>query len=86
MPTAMRITVSECTDCKKIWEDAEPHFRNILLGIWNAEALPVDSRVESMWRGLRRVFVTPIEERLSGTARYSSQRFDISGAGSTLLN
>ena len=54
MPTAMRITVSECTDCKKIWEDAEPHFRNILLGIWNAEALPVDSRVESMWRGFHK--------------------------------
>ena len=55
MPTAQRITVSECTNCKKIWEDVEPHFRNILLSIWNAEALPVDSRVESMWRGFHAV-------------------------------
>lgn len=51
LPEVRRITVSECTTCKMIWEDAEPHFRNILLGIWNSDALPTDNRVDSMWRG-----------------------------------
>lgn len=51
MPEVQRITVAECEKCKMLWEDAEPHFRNILLGVWNSDALPVDSRVEAMWRG-----------------------------------
>lgn len=51
MPAVQRITVAECEKCKMLWEDAEPHFRNILLGIWNADALPVDSRIDAMWRG-----------------------------------
>ena len=53
LPNAKRITVAECLDCKKIWEDAEPHFKNVLLAIWNSDALPSDNRVESMWRGYR---------------------------------
>ena len=55
MPNAKRITVAECEKCKRLWEDAEPHFRNILLAIWNSDALPADSRVESM----RRSFLEP---------------------------
>lgn len=51
MRQVQRITVAECEKCKLLWEDAEPHFRNILLGIWNADALPDDSRVDAMWRG-----------------------------------
>lgn len=51
MPNAKRITVPECEGCKAIWEDAEPHFRNILLSIWSPDELPSDSRVHSMWRG-----------------------------------
>ena len=50
MLTAKRITVAECKCCEKLWADAEPHFRNILLSIWNSESLPVDSRVDAMWR------------------------------------
>jgi|SRR5450830_127357 len=53
LPRAKRITVAECLACKAIWEDAEPHFKNIILSIWNADALPSDNRVESMWRGFR---------------------------------
>lgn len=53
LPNAKRITVAECLACKAIWEDAEPHFKNILLSIWNSEALPSDSRVKSMWRGFQ---------------------------------
>ena len=51
MPGVHRITVAECEKCKLLWEDAEPHFRNILLAIWNSDALPVDNRVDAMWRG-----------------------------------
>ena len=53
LPNALRITVSECEECAAIWGDAEPHFRNILLSIWNSEALPVDSRVNAMWRSFQ---------------------------------
>ncbi|TNJ36549.1 hypothetical protein FGF66_11795 [Chlorobaculum thiosulfatiphilum] len=55
MPEVQRITVAECEKCKKLWEDAEPHFRNILLGIWNPTVLPVDNRVDAMWRGFKSV-------------------------------
>lgn len=51
IPKVQRITVSECQSCKILWEDAEPHFRNILLGIWNSDSLPVDNRIDAMWRG-----------------------------------
>lgn len=53
MPNVQRITVAECETCKALWEDAEPHFRNILLAMWNPDTLPVDSRVDAMWRGFR---------------------------------
>ena len=52
MPNVNRITVPECYSCKAIWEDAEPHFKNTLLAIWNPDELPNDSRVQSMWRGI----------------------------------
>lgn len=51
MPNTKRITVPECDDCKAVWEDAEPHFKNTLLSIWNPDELPDDSRVQGMWRG-----------------------------------
>jgi len=53
LPNAKRITVPECDVCKAIWEDAEPHFKNIILAIWNSDQLPEDNRVEKMWRGFR---------------------------------
>lgn len=49
-PKAQRITVPECTDCKALWEDAEPHFRNIMTAIWNPDQIVRDSRHESMQR------------------------------------
>ncbi len=55
LPNAKRITVAECLDCKTIWEDAEPHFKNVILSIWNADILPSDSRVESMMRGFQAI-------------------------------
>lgn len=72
LPTAKRITVSECLECKKLWEDAEPHFRNIILSIWDSEMLPSDNRVASMLRsfkqldGLRRA--TALLARIESTA------------------
>ena len=51
LPNAKRITIPECIECKSIWEDAEPHFKNILISIWNSDTLPSDSRTNSMWRG-----------------------------------
>lgn len=53
MGDVKRITVPECKVCKAIWEDAEPHFKNLILAIWNADALPLDTRVASMWRGFQ---------------------------------
>lgn len=53
LPQVKRITVPECDACKAIWEDAEPHFKNILLAIWNPDSLPTDNRVASMWRGFQ---------------------------------
>ena len=50
LPNAKRITVPECDQCKTLWEDAEPHFRNILLTIWNPEAAPTDSRSQKFLR------------------------------------
>lgn len=50
LPHAKRVTVPECDGCKALWEDAEPHFRNILLTIWNPEAAPSDSRAQKLWR------------------------------------
>lgn len=51
LPNAKRITVPECDECKALWEDAEPHFRNILLSIWDPETPPADSRAQKLWRG-----------------------------------
>jgi hypothetical protein len=50
LPSAKRITVPECDRCKELWEDAEPHFRNVLLTIWNPEVAPTDSRTQKFWR------------------------------------
>ncbi len=52
LPQAQRITVPECTDCKALWEDAEPHFRNIMIAIWNPDRIVKDIRYESMRRSL----------------------------------
>lgn len=53
VPNAKRITVPECLECKKLWEDAEPQFRNIILSIWNSEALPSDDRADRMLRSFK---------------------------------
>ncbi|MGE0347873.1 hypothetical protein [Hydrogenophaga sp.] len=50
LPDAKRITVPECETCKAIWEDAEPHFRNVLLSIWDPEVAPLDNRTAKLWR------------------------------------
>ena len=50
LPQAKRITVPECTDCKALWEDAEPHFRNIMVAIQNPDQIVKDNRYESMRR------------------------------------
>lgn len=52
LPNAKRIIVPECKECKALWEDAEPHFRNIMIAIWNPEKIAKDSRYESMKRSL----------------------------------
>jgi hypothetical protein len=44
------ITVPECESCKAIWEDAEPHFRNIFTAIWDPEVVIKDSRYRNMIR------------------------------------
>ena len=60
LPAAKRITVPECVQCKKLWEDAEHQFRNIMLAIWNPNEVPGDNRYENLRRsftkcdGLRR--------------------------------
>jgi len=51
LPGAKRITVPECTDCKRLWEDAEPQFRNIMIAIWDPDEIVRDSRFDSMRRG-----------------------------------
>ena len=48
LPDAQRITVPECLDCKALWEDAEPHFRNIMIAIWDPEMIVKDNRYASM--------------------------------------
>ena len=45
---ARRITVPECTDCKALWEDAEPHFRNIMIAIWDPDQAVKDNRYRSI--------------------------------------
>jgi len=52
LPNAQRITVPECLQCKSLWEDAEPHFRNIMVAIWNPDEVVNDSRYKSMQRSL----------------------------------
>jgi len=52
LPQARRITVPECTDCKALWEDAEPHFRNIMIAIWDPDQIVKDNRYLSMQRSL----------------------------------
>jgi hypothetical protein len=49
---ARRITVPECIKCKSIWEDAEPHFRNIMISIWDPDHLAKDNRYDAMRRSL----------------------------------
>ena len=48
------ITVPECSDCKAIWEDAEPHFRNIMMAIWNPEKMVKDNRFTRMQRSFKK--------------------------------
>lgn len=50
LPNAQRLTVPECLDCKKHWENADPHFRNILITIWNPEKTVKDNRFNKMAR------------------------------------
>ena len=45
-----RILVPECLNCKARWEDADPHFRNVVLAAWHPEKHPEDSRYEKMRR------------------------------------
>lgn len=54
LPTARRITVPECEKCKALWEDAEPHFRNVLVAIWHPESPLADSRAEKLWRSFEK--------------------------------
>jgi hypothetical protein len=35
-----------------LWVDAEPHFRNIIIAIWDPEQAVMDNRYESMARSL----------------------------------
>ena len=49
-----QIKVPECLDCKKIWEDAESHFRNIMIAIWNPDKILKDDRYEKMLRSLKK--------------------------------
>lgn len=50
-----RPTVPECTECKKIWQDAENQFRNILVIAGNP-----NQQVMEQWRGpVRRSFGKP---------------------------
>ena len=48
-----RITVPECIECKKIWDDVEPHFRNIMIAMWNPDKIVKDDRYEKMLRSLK---------------------------------
>lgn len=54
LSSAKRITIPECTECKALWEDAEPHFRNIMIAIWHPEQIVKDSRYLSMQRSLEK--------------------------------
>lgn len=52
--SAKRIKVPECLECKKIWEDAEPHFRNVMTTIWNPDQIEKDDRYEKMLRSMKK--------------------------------
>lgn len=52
LPQARRIIVPECDHCKARWEDAEPHFRNTMIAIWDPDRVVKDNRYESMKRSL----------------------------------
>lgn len=52
LPKAKRIIVPECTDCKTLWEDAEPHFRNIMVAIWDPDRIVEDNRFAALQRSL----------------------------------
>lgn len=55
LPDAKRIMVPECIECKRIWEDAEPHFRNIIVSIWNPnEVNRNDSRYGKVLRSFEK--------------------------------
>jgi len=53
MQSAKRVWVPECVSCKAIWEDADPHFRNIVLSAWHPEILPNDNRSDKMMRSFK---------------------------------
>lgn len=50
MRDVQRITVPECTSCQAIWDDVEPQFRNIMVGIRNPEKIVPDSCYKNMRR------------------------------------
>lgn len=50
LPNAPRITVPECLKCKARWDDAEPHFRNVMIAIWDPERTVIDNRYAKMKR------------------------------------
>lgn len=49
-----RITVPECEECKAAWEEAEAHFRNVFVLIWDSEKLQDDRRLAKMRRSFRK--------------------------------
>lgn len=48
-----RITVPECEKCKAAWEDAETHFRNVFVLIWDSLKLQNDRRLDKMRRSFQ---------------------------------
>ena len=48
------ITVPECKECKAIWEDAEPHFRNIMMAIRDPEKVIKDDHFARMQRSFKK--------------------------------
>ena len=77
-PEIQRITVPECTDCKALWEDAEPHFRNMMIATWDPEKVVADSRLESMLRSFSYIDgpkrINDLAETLVSVATPNGQR------------
>jgi hypothetical protein len=45
-PEIQRITVPECSECKKVWQDAKTQFRNMLMISGDANA-----HIRALWNG-----------------------------------